>query len=206
MQLGFYFDQTRCTACFACVVACKDWHSVPPGPASWRRVTSIEKGNYPNLFVAHLSEGCHHCANPACTAACPADAITKREADGIVVVDQEACLGRDGCGLCLDACPWDCPQFGPEVNAKMQKCDFCVDRLAEGKAPICAASCPMRALEAGPLAELRARYPVSDAAEGFVHDATTNPSILFKAKHDAAGLPISRVDHTPTSPATERIA
>jgi Fe-S-cluster-containing dehydrogenase component len=22
MQLGFYFDQTRCTNCFACVVAC----------------------------------------------------------------------------------------------------------------------------------------------------------------------------------------
>ncbi|TAK28646.1 MAG: 4Fe-4S dicluster domain-containing protein [Chloroflexota bacterium] len=120
MQMGFYFDQTRCTACFACVVTCKNWHDVPPGPASRRRVTSIEKRNYPNLFVAHLSEGCRHCANPACIAACPADAITKREADGIVVVDQEACLGRDGCGLCLDACPWDYPQFGPYENARIR--------------------------------------------------------------------------------------
>ncbi len=24
MQLGFYFDQTRCTGCHTCVVACKD--------------------------------------------------------------------------------------------------------------------------------------------------------------------------------------
>ena len=25
MQIGFYFDQTRCTGCGACQVACKDW-------------------------------------------------------------------------------------------------------------------------------------------------------------------------------------
>jgi len=51
MQMGFYFDQTRCTGCFTCVVACKDWHDVPPGPASWMRVTTVEKGKYPDLFV-----------------------------------------------------------------------------------------------------------------------------------------------------------
>jgi anaerobic dimethyl sulfoxide reductase subunit B (iron-sulfur subunit) len=38
MQLAFYFDQTRCTGCYTCAVACKDWHDVPAGPASWMRV------------------------------------------------------------------------------------------------------------------------------------------------------------------------
>ncbi len=34
MQLTFYFDQSRCTGCETCVVACKDWHDLPAGSAS----------------------------------------------------------------------------------------------------------------------------------------------------------------------------
>jgi anaerobic dimethyl sulfoxide reductase subunit B (iron-sulfur subunit) len=32
MQVGFYFDQTRCIGCNACRVACKDWHDIAAGP------------------------------------------------------------------------------------------------------------------------------------------------------------------------------
>ena len=39
-QIGLFFDQTRCTGCYACIVACKDWNDVPPGPASWMRVSN----------------------------------------------------------------------------------------------------------------------------------------------------------------------
>jgi anaerobic dimethyl sulfoxide reductase subunit B (iron-sulfur subunit) len=126
MQTGFYFDQTRCTGCFTCVVACKDWHDVPAGPASWMRVTTIEKGKCPDVFVAFLAAACYHCTKPACVDACSASAITKRKQDGIVVVDREACLGRDQCQLCLESCPYDAPQFGAEESAKMQKCDLCL--------------------------------------------------------------------------------
>ena len=28
-QLGFYFDQTLCTGCKACQVACKQWNQLP---------------------------------------------------------------------------------------------------------------------------------------------------------------------------------
>ena len=127
MQMGFYFDQTRCTGCLTCIVACKDYNNVAAGPASWRRVTTIEKGKYPDLFVAFLSAACYHCLEPACVIACPADAISKRASDGIVLVDREACLGKDHCAMCLDACPYKAPQFGAEENAKMQKCNFCID-------------------------------------------------------------------------------
>ena len=44
MQMGFYFDQTLCTGCYTCIVACKDWHDVPAGPASWMRLKTVEKG------------------------------------------------------------------------------------------------------------------------------------------------------------------
>ena len=59
---------------------------------------------------------------PACVAACPANAIAKCLEDGIVTVGCEACLGQDARVGCLDACPYDAPQFGAEGNAKMGKC------------------------------------------------------------------------------------
>lgn len=101
MQLAFYYDQTRCMGCYTCVIACKDWNDVPPGTAAWRKVMTLEGGKFPNPFAARLSTSCYHCAEPACVYACPADAIGKREDDGIVVVDQEKCRGRDHCGYAV---------------------------------------------------------------------------------------------------------
>lgn len=186
MQLAFYFDQTRCTGCWTCIVACKDWNDVPAGPASWIRVSTIERGKYPNLFTAFLATPCYHCADAYCASACPADAITKRPEDGIVLVNRDTCLGRDQCGgTCLDACPHDAPQFGDEQNPKMQKCNLCLDRWTEGKPPICVAACPTRALDAGPIDELRAKYGDGTEAEGFSYDSKLVPSVVLKPKQGA---------------------
>ena len=182
MQMGFYFDQTRCTGCYTCVVACKDWHDVPAGPATWIKLITSEKGKYPDLFVAFLVTSCYHCAQPACVSACPIAAVNKREQDGIVVVDRKACLGKTNCDMCLQVCRYDAPQFGAEENAKMQKCDFCLERWSQGQKPICVEACPMRALDAGPLNELRVRYGDIREAEGFVYAKDAMPSIVFKTK------------------------
>ena len=99
MQTGFYFDQTRCTGCFACAIACKDWHDVPAGPANWMRVLYQEEGRFPEVFVSYLATPCYHCAQPVCAFVCPNEAITKRDEDGIVVVDQEKCRGEHTCGI-----------------------------------------------------------------------------------------------------------
>jgi NADPH-dependent glutamate synthase beta subunit-like oxidoreductase/Pyruvate/2-oxoacid:ferredoxin oxidoreductase delta subunit len=99
MQMGFYFDQTRCTGCYACIVACKDWHDIPAGPAFWRRVTTVETGTFPRVFVTSLSSSCYHCATPLCSVVCPANAITKREEDGVVIVDSEKCREAGRCGI-----------------------------------------------------------------------------------------------------------
>jgi anaerobic dimethyl sulfoxide reductase subunit B (iron-sulfur subunit) len=179
---GFYFDQTRCTNCLACVVACKDWHNVPAGPARWISVKTIEEGRFPNLHVSFLVQCCYHCLHPRCVEVCPSRAIQKREDNGAVIVDSEACLGRDSCGLCAKECPYDAPQFGAEENAKMQKCDLCLERLTQGLKPICVGACPMRALDAGPMEELVEKYGGGRNAEGFSLFSELSPSILFKPK------------------------
>jgi anaerobic dimethyl sulfoxide reductase subunit B len=188
MQYGMYINANRCMGCFACVVACKDWHDLPAGPASWIRVKTIEKGRYPDLYVAFLPQLCYHCAHPPCLDLCPVGAITKRPEDGLVIVDREICLGKKECGQCLEACPYGAPQFGSEDNPKMQKCDLCLDRLDRGEKPVCVLSCPMEALAVGPLEALRSEYGDIREAEGFTYSETTGPSVTFKPKKDAVGL------------------
>jgi anaerobic dimethyl sulfoxide reductase subunit B (iron-sulfur subunit) len=159
VSIVFHFNPSRCSGCYTCVVACKDWHDIAAGPVFLRRLVIRETGRYPKVSVSFLSIACHHCAAPACIAACPAGAISKRESDGIVVVDSGVCLGRDRCGgACLIACPFGAPQFGTEPDARMQKCDLCRERWAEGRKPVCVEACPMRALDAGPEPEMAAKY------------------------------------------------
>ena len=183
MQIGFYFDQTRCIGCFTCVVACKDAHDLAQGSGSWRRVTEIESGKFPGVSVAFLSSSCYHCMHPVCISVCASGAIYKRETDGIVVVNTEKCLGKDDCGLCREACPYEAPQLGAEEKAKMEKCDLCLDRLLAGKSPICVAACRTRALDAGPMDELRSKYGRENEATGMVYSLKIEPSIIFKPKN-----------------------
>ena len=171
------------------MVACKDWHDIPAGPAHWRRLGTLEEGQWPDLFVAYSTSSCHHCANPPCVPACPAGAITKLTENGIVVVAREACLGRDGCGgACLSACPYEAPQFREAENPKMEKCDLCLERWPEGRKPICVEACPTRALDAGPLEELRCRYGDCREGELFTYYAESGPSVNFKPRRRPAGF------------------
>ena len=83
-------------------------------------------------------------------------------------------------GMCLVSCPYNAPQFGAEDNPRMQKCDLCMEEWAQGKQPICVRSCTMRALDAGPLEKLRAKYGDVKEAEGFYYYEKSEPSITFK--------------------------
>jgi len=103
-----------------------------------------------------------------------------------VVVNPEKCQGQDRCDLCLQACPYEAPQFSGEDNAKMQMCDLCLDRWAEGKKPICVDSCPMRALDAGPIDDLGAKYGDVKEATGFVYAAQIKSSVIFKPRIEGA--------------------
>ena len=184
MQMAFFFNQARCSGCEACVLACRQWYYQDDERWTDRRwLLSREEGKFPDVAVTYLTLSCLHCEVPACIPACPGRAITKRIEDGIVIVDEDACIGQDNCGgLCKDACPYEALRFLSEGNGKIQKCDFCLERLLENKKPICVAACPTRALDYGPLDELKAKYGEIKDIKGFVYSPELKPSIVFKAK------------------------
>ena len=118
-QYGFLIDLSRCIGCNACVVSCKQWHDILPGPVKWMRVYQWEQGTFPNIELRVLPIPCFHCENPVCADACPNHAIYKEEKWGAVVVDTEKCAGAR---KCWQACPYGAPQFeGDETNLKMSK-------------------------------------------------------------------------------------
>ena len=182
-QVGFYFDQSRCSGCFTCILACKQWHSSEVEAGNWRRVETFESGHFPDLKVSFLSISCFHCETPACLSNCPTSAIHKREESGVVLVDPASCLGQEGCGLCRDSCPYHVPNYNPNDDQKMEKCDFCYERMEKGKRPICVEACPMHALDAGDLEEMEIKYGRGREAEGFHYSPETRPSIILKGKY-----------------------
>lgn len=174
-QWGFYFDPNRCIGCHACAISCKNRHGVDEEGVDWRRVEHVETGTFPNLKGTNVSLSCMHCADPPCAKVCPAGAIEKRESDGIVTVDQDACIGCHYCGW---ACPYGAPQYGSD--GLMQKCNLCLDRgpgsgvdspakqdQEEPLKPACADECVGEALHVGPMDELmdRASQRAADAFE-----------------------------------------
>jgi formate dehydrogenase iron-sulfur subunit len=99
-----------------------------------------------------------HCEDPTCASVCPVGAMHKTAA-GPVLYDPDICLG---CRYCVQACPFSVPKY--EWNAlvpRVRKCNFCADRLAQGKINACAEACQYGATVAGDrdalLKEARAR-------------------------------------------------
>lgn len=137
-----FVDIDRCIKCHACEIACRIWNGIEV--PSYRTVIEIEEGAYPLVRRTNVSMGCMHCEEPYCLAACPANAISKRE-DGAVLVDRDKCIG---CRLCLWACPFGAPKFGPDL--KMQKCTLCSDR-PDWMPRACEEVCPTRAIIFGTL-------------------------------------------------------
>ncbi|NDV25831.1 sulfate reduction electron transfer complex DsrMKJOP subunit DsrO [Desulfovibrio sp. JC010] len=95
---------------------------------------------------------CNHCEHPSCVRVCPTKATFVRP-DGIVAMDYHRCIG---CRYCMAACPYGSRSFNfmdprphldmDNINKKfptrmrgvVEKCNFCVERLAVGEMPACA--------------------------------------------------------------------
>ena len=178
---GFYFDQKSCIGCRTCQIACKDKNDLEVG-VLFRRVTSFETGSFPAASIYHCSLSCNHCENPACVAVCPNSATFVNEEDGTVQHDDSKCIG---CQYCVNACPYGHPQYIEELNL-VHKCDSCIGLRSVGEQPACVSSCPMRALDFGPIEELRVRHPDAvDALAVLPDPSQTSPSLAIDARKAA---------------------
>jgi len=179
-QYGFFFDQSRCTGCQTCSMACKSYHDLPPGPLKFLRIYQYEKGSFPDVSLHVQWVPCYHCRQPVCIDACPAEAMMKEPKYGAVLIDGSKC---DACRLCYDACPYGAPVFEDDsTTARAQKCNLCYDRLERGEQPVCVLACPMRALDFGVLQELINIYEHEENLEDLPDRKGTDPSVIFRAR------------------------
>lgn len=185
MQKGFLFDINKCVACQACVVACQIenmdlevlvsdelWEKQIP----WREVTTHNEFQHPDLPVFHFSIACNHCEEAPCMSNCPALAYSRNQDFGAVIHQSEACIG---CQYCVWVCPYDAPKYNP-FKGVVEKCTLCINRLADGRNPACATSCPTGALGYNHI-EIRPQ-----AVEGFT-EIGIGPAIEIKALRNGAG-------------------
>ena len=67
-------DLHRCTGCAACVIGCKNENNLTEGVA-WSDKITRTTGTFPNVSYEYVPTLCNHCANAACVAACPSEAM-----------------------------------------------------------------------------------------------------------------------------------
>ena len=136
-RYAFVIDVSRCIDCRACLAACSIENNVPNNHTRiWVKDPGLQ-GEFPNLKRTFVPYNCMHCENPPCTEVCVSGATFKDPVSGLVLVDQEACIG---CGYCVEACPYDV-RYIDEKRGVVDKCNACEQRLVVGLQPACVATC-----------------------------------------------------------------
>jgi len=179
-QYGFFFDQSRCTACHACSVACKSWNMLDPGPVKWARVFEWESGNFPNVTISTLFAPCYHCANPVCVSAANG-AMFKEPKYGAVLIDPAKAKSPD-IKAAWNACPYGAIAFDSDApDSTASKCTMCIDRLSQNLPPACVTACPQRALDFGKITDLQSKYGTNTRLSGMPDGSSVYPAVVFKA-------------------------
>jgi molybdopterin-containing oxidoreductase family iron-sulfur binding subunit len=147
-------DLSKCRNARKCVDACQTAHQLRP---EQYHINTLRMQDTEFTAPYFMPKPCYHCDNPPCTKVCPVDATYKRQ-DGIVLIDNERCIG---CRFCIAACPYSARMFNwiepkvvdenavydvelnvPQKRGTITKCLFSADRLRKGELPYCVSACP----------------------------------------------------------------
>lgn len=154
-------DLAKCKNALKCQESCNKNHYIT-GQNAWIKVYKMQEDK--DTAPYWMPTTCQHCDEPACVTVCPVDATFKRR-DGIVLIDNEQCIG---CRFCMAACPYGTRVFNwsepdqewlmaladhdpthspehagsPSVKSTVDKCDFCPHAIEQNELPHCVAACP----------------------------------------------------------------
>jgi formate dehydrogenase iron-sulfur subunit len=161
LEVAKLIDVSKCIGCKACQSACMEWNDLRDEVGwaqgtydnpndltdrSWTVMRFYEE-EVPGFDLQWLivKDGCLHCAEPGCLAACPAPGAIVQYSNGIVDFVHENCIG---CGYCVKGCPFNIPRIS-QVDQKAYKCTLCSDRVTVGLEPACVKACPTQAIVFG---------------------------------------------------------
>ncbi|TAL72511.1 MAG: 4Fe-4S dicluster domain-containing protein [Bacteroidetes bacterium] len=165
-KFAMVIDLARCKNARKCVEACQEGHLLPKDH-EWIKLYLLQDDI--NTAKYWFPRPCFHCDKPMCVSVCPVGATYKRS-DGIVLVDNQRCIG---CKFCMTGCPfsarvfnWKDPEvkvpeghvYDPETNipaveGTVGKCVFCADNLRKNELPRCVTACPMGVIYFGDILE-----------------------------------------------------
>lgn len=182
-KLGLVIDLDVCVGCHACVISCKEWNTTnygaplsdmdaygknPVGTFLNRVHTYEAKAADKPAQIVHFPKSCLHCEDAPCVTVCPTGASYKRVEDGIVLVNEDDCIG---CGLCAWACPYGAREMDAQAGV-MKKCTLCVDRIynenipEEDREPSCVRTCPANARHFGDFADPESNVSIMSIERG----------------------------------------
>ena len=162
-QWTMILDLRLCDGCGTCTTSCQDKHYLPK-TTEWIKVYTSIGSDGEKKFLPIL---CQMCEDPPCQAVCPVGA-TFRNDQGLVLIDQNACIG---CKTCMAACPFEVRYFNtppmpavppqpqpptpmnplPQQPGTVGKCVWCADGLSKGELPACVSGCTMGVIYIGDL-------------------------------------------------------